>query len=407
MMQYENEKIIVGLDVGTTKICAVVGLECSGYVKFLGIGQCQTHGLRKGFVINIDDTAMSIRGAVKEAELMSGRSIKSAVVGIADRFIRGQNSTGMVMLKGREVGEIDVRRVIAATQAVPLLGGRETLHVIPQEFIVDAYDGIEQPLGISGERLEARVHLVSAASTSIANIVHACGKAELSVDGIMLQPLASAQAVLMPEERDLGVVVIDIGGGTTDIAIFSGGKLRYTSVIPVAGNHLTNDLAVGLRVSIREAERIKRFYGCCLDDMPDGEASVELHMTGGGRNKNVTKRSICDILQARVHELFTIIGKELSRSGYESGLGAGAVLTGGSSLLPGLDTLAEQMFAMPVRVGEPTSIKVCTDNGRVPQFATGVGLVLNGLQGVITREVQPSSLIATFKRKLGRILKET
>ena len=405
-MQHENEKIIVGLDVGTSKICAVVGLECSGYVKFLGIGQCQTHGLRKGFVINIDDTAMSIRSAVKEAELMSGHSIKSAVVGIADKFIRGQNSTGMVMLKGREVGQIDVQRVIAETQAVPLLDGRETLHVIPQEFIVDAYDGIEQPLGMSGERLEARVHLVSAASTSIANIVNACGKAELSVDGIVFQPLASAQAVLMPEERDLGVVLIDIGGGTTDIAIFSGGKVRHTSVIPVAGNHLTNDLAVGLHVSIREAERVKCLFGCCLENMLNEETSVELNMTGGGRNKNVTRRGICAILQARVHELFTIIGKELSRSGYESELGAGAVLTGGSSLLAGMDTLAEQMFSMPVRVGEPTNIRIYTDNGRVPQFATGIGLVLNGLQGVIAREGQPSSLVATFKRTLGRIWNE-
>lgn len=405
-MQHENEEIIVGLDVGTTKICAVVGLECSGYVKFLGVGQCQTHGLRKGFVINIDDTAMSIRSAVKEAELMSGRSIKSAVVGIADRFIRGQNSTGMVMLKGREVGEIDVQRVIAATQAVRLLDGRETLHVIPQEFIVDAYDGIEQPLGICGERLEARVHLVSAASTSIANVVNACRKAELSVDGIMFQPLASAQAVLMPEERDLGVVLIDIGGGTTDIAIFSGDKLRHTSVIPVAGNHLTNDLAVGLRVSISEAEHVKCLYGCCLVDMLDGEASVELHVTGGGRNKNVTRQSMCAILQARVQELFTIIGKELSRSGYENGLGAGAVLTGGSSLLPGMDRLAEQVLAMPVRVGEPANIKKYTANERVPQLATGVGLVLNGHQRVIAREVQPSSLVAAFKQKLGRIWKE-
>lgn len=405
-MQHENEKIVVGLDVGTTKICAVVGLECSGYVKFLGVGQCQTNGLRKGFVINIDDTAMSIRGAVKEAELMSGRRIKSAVVGIADRFIRGQNSTGMVMLKGREVGEIDVQRVIAATQAVHLLDGRETLHVIPQEFIVDAYDGIEQPLGICGERLEARVHLVSAASTSIANVVTACGKAELSVDGIMFQPLASAKAVLMPEERDLGVVLIDIGGGTTDIAIFSGDKLRHTSVIPVAGNHLTNDLAVGLRVSISEAEHVKCLYGCCLVDMLGGEASVELHVTGGGRNKNVTRQSMCAILQARVHELFTIIGKELSRSGYERELGAGVVLTGGSSLLSGMDILAEQVLAMPVRVGEPEKIKKYTAYERVSQFATGVGLVLNGHQGVIAREVQPSSLVAAFKQKLGRIWKE-
>ena len=406
-MQHENEKIIVGLDVGTSKICAVVGMECSGYVKFLGFGQCQTHGLRKGFVINIDDTAMSIRSAVKEAELMSGHSIKSAVVGIADRFIRGQNSTGMVTLKGREVNEFDVRRVIAATQAVPLLDGRKTLHIIPQEFIVDAYDGIEQPLGMSGERLEARVHLVSAASTSIANIVNACGKAELSVDGIMCQPLASAQAVLLPEERDLGVMLIDIGDGTTDIAIFTGGKLRHIAVIPVAGNHLTNDLAVGLQVSLSEAEHVKCLYGCCLEGIPEREASVELRMTDGGRNKNVTSRGICNILKARVQELFTIIDKELIRSGYGSGLGAGVVLTGGSSLLPGMDTLAEQMFAMPVRIGEPTNIKIFTDNGRVPQFASGVGLVLNGLQGVIAREVKSSSLIATFKRKLGRIWQET
>lgn len=405
-MQHANEKIVVGLDVGTSKICAVVGRQHNDHIDILGIGQCRTSGVRKGFVINIESIVKSIRKAIKEAELISGCSIKNVVVGIADRYMRGQNSNGMVTLKGREVEENDVRRVIESTRAVPLLQDRKILHIIPQEFIVDLYDGIEHPLGISGERLEARVHLVTVASTSIANIVKACGQADLTVDGIVFQPLASAQAVLVPDERDLGVVVVDIGGGTTDIAIFSKGKLRHTSVIPVAGNHLTADLAVGLRVTINEAERVKCLHGCCMEDMINKEAPVELITTNGTRNRFVSSDSIRTILQCRVNELFTMIDRELTCSGYKSELTAGAVITGGSSCLPGMDKLAEKVLDMSVRVGEPRHINGLTNSVCLPQFSTGVGLVLNGCTVGHVQDARPESLFEIVKMRIDRLWRQ-
>ena len=407
-MEYAKENIVVGLDVGTTKICAVVGKQDSDeYVEIIGIGQCRSHGLRKGFVIDIENTASAIRKAVEDAELTSGCSISSVVVGIADKFIRGQNTRGMVTLKGREVVAEDVRRVIDSAQATALRADRKKLHLIPQEFIVDSLAEIEQPLGISGERLEARVHLITAASASIDNIIKACGKALLEVSEIVFQPLASAEAVLMADEREMGVVLIDIGGGTTDIAIFSGGMLRHTAVIPVAGNHLTNDLAVGLRVTISEAERVKCLYGCCLEDMQAGNTPVEVFTTGGRDSRFVTSDDIRFILQARTDELIGIVAKELSCSGFKDDLVTGAVITGGSSLLPGLDVLAEQLLGMPVRLGRPLKVKGLADSVCLPQFSTGVGLVLTGLKAQSVKDVRPVSLLETAKRRLGRLWEQT
>lgn len=405
-MQHMNEKIVVGLDVGTTKICAVVGRQDNERTEIIGIGQCRTNGLRKGLVINIENTVTSIRRAIEEAELMSGCSIENVVVGIADRFMHGQNSNGMVTLKGREVTEDDVRRVIEATQVVSRLEGRKMLHVTPQQFVVDSYDGIEQPLGISGERLEARVHLVTAASASIANIVKVCEKAELTVDKVMFQPLASAQAVLMPDESDMGVVMIDIGGGTTDIAIFCRGALRFTLVIPVAGNHLTADLAVGLRVTANEAEEVKCLYGCCLEDSEGEEAPVELFTTPGSRNRFASRDSIRTILHCRVKELFNMIDKELTSSGYKSELAAGAVITGGSSCLTGMDKLAEMVLDMPVRRGEPPHLRGFADSICLPQFSTGVGLVLNDPKVEHAKVDRSNSLIATVKRRINSLLRQ-
>ncbi|MDU0458611.1 MAG: cell division protein FtsA [Geobacter sp.] len=400
-MQHANENIVVGLDIGTSKICAVVGRQHNDHIEILGIGQSRTSGLRKGFVINIESTVKSIRKAIEGAELISGCSIKNVVVGIADRFMHGQNSNGMVTLKGREVTKNDVQRVIDLTQAVPLLADRRMLHVIPQEFIVDSYDGIENPLGISGERLEARVHLVTAASASVANIVKACGQAELVVDEVIFQPLASAQAVLMPEERDLGVVMIDIGSGTTDIATFRRGTLRHTSVIPVAGNHLTSDLAVGLRVTTSEAEQVKCIHGCCQGDIMDGEPPVELLTTIGVRNRFVSRDSIRNILYCRANEIFTIINRELTCSGFKSNLAAGAVITGGSSRLPGMVKLAEMVLNMPVRVGEPRHISGLADSVCLPQFSTGVGLVLSGFKVKHTPEIQTETLFDKLRLRIN------
>lgn len=355
-------------------------------------------------MIDIENTASAIRKSVEEAELMSGCTISSAVVGIADRFIRTQNTRGMVTLTGREVVAEDVQRVIESAQSVALCDDRKILHTILQEFIVDTHHRIEHPLGIRGERLEARVHLITAATSSINNIVKACEKAALVATEIALQPLASAEAVLMPEEREMGVVMIDIGCGTTDVAIFTNSTLRHTAVIPIAGNHLTGDLAVGLHVTLSEAERLKCLYGCCKKDMCDEASSVEVFASSDGKRSNTTRKSIRVILQARATELFVLIVKELEISGFKNDLVAGVVITGGSSLLSGIDRLAEQVLDMPVRLGKPLNMSGLTENFCMPQFSTGIGLVLKAAKTGVIPEARPTSLLETVKQQFTRLL---
>ncbi len=402
-MHHAIENIVVGLDVGTAKICVVVGKQISGKIEIIGIGQCRSSGLQKGFVIDIENTASAIRKAVDEAELMSGCTISNAMVGIADRFIHTQNTSGMVTLTSREVATEDVQRVIESAQSIALHDGRKILHTILQEFIVDTHHRIEHPLGIRGERLEARVHLITAGTSSINNIVKACKKAALEATEIVLQPLASAEAVLMPEEREMGVVMIDIGCGTTDVAIFTNSTLRHTAVIPVAGNHLTGDLAVGLHVTLSEAERLKCLYGCCLKDMHDETSSVEVFASNGLKSSIITGKSIRMILQARATELFAIVANELELSGFKNDLVAGVVITGGSSLLPGIDRLAEQVLDMPVRLGPPLNMSGLTEDFCMPQFSTGIGLVLKAATEVATPEARPTSLLKTAKQQFTRL----
>lgn len=402
-MHHATENIVVGLDVGTAKVCVVVGKQISGKIEIIGMGQCRSSGLQKGFVIDIESTASAIRKAVEEAELMSGCTICNSVVGIADRFIHTQNTSGMVTLKNHEVAAEDVHRVIESAQSIAFHDGRKILHAVLQEFIVDTHHRIEQPLGIRGERLEARVHLITAGSSSINNIVKACKKAELAATEIVLQPLASAEAVLMPEEREMGVVMIDIGCGTTDIALFTNNTLRHTAVIPVAGNHLTGDLAVGLHVTLSEAERLKCLYGCCLKDMHDETSSVEVFVSNGYKSSIITGKSIRMILQARATELFAIVAKEMELSGFRNDLVAGVVITGGSSLLPGIARLAEQVFDMPVRLGKPLNMSGLAESFCMPQFSTGIGLVMKAANTGVKTETRPTSLFEAAKQQFNRI----
>ncbi|MDD2732393.1 MAG: cell division protein FtsA [Desulfuromonadaceae bacterium] len=402
-MHHELENIVVGLDVGTAKICVVVGKHIFGTVEIIGVGQCLSSGLQKGFVIDIERTASAIRKAVDEAELMSGCAISNSVVGIADRFIHAQNTSGMITLTSHEVLAGDVQRVIESAQSIALHDDRKILHTILQEFIVDTHHRIEHPVGIRGTRLEARVHLITAGTASINNIVKACKKAALEATEIVLQPLASAEAVLMPEEREMGVVMIDIGCGTTDVALFTSGTLRHTAVIPVAGSHLTGDLAVGLHITLSEAERLKCLYGCCQKEIHNETSSVEVFASNGIKSSIITEKSIRMILQARVTELFAIVAKELELSGFKNDLVAGVVITGGSSLLPGIDRLAEQVLDMPVRLGKPLNMEGLAENFCKPQYSTGIGLVLKAATAGVTPVARPTSLFEAAKLQFTRL----
>jgi len=374
-----NNELIVGLDIGTTKICAIVAEETETGIDVVGIGTHPSTGLRKGVVIDIDATVASIKHAVEEAELMADCEITSVYAGIAGGHIRAFNSHGVVAVKDREVHEIDVKRVIDAAKAVAIPMDREVIHVIPQEFIIDDQDGIREPLGMSGVRLEAKIHIVTAAVTSAQNIVKCCNKAGLNVIDIVLEPLASAEAVLSSDERDLGVCMVDIGGGTTDIAVFADGSIKQTSVLGLGGYHLSNDIAVGLRTPFDEAERIKKKFGIAAARYLPGDDIITVPSVGGRRPREVSRKILCEIIEPRVEEVLTLAHQELVRSGLENRIPSGIVLTGGASALAGLPELAEEIFEAPVRQGLPSHIGGLQDVVRSPMYSTGVGLVLYGL----------------------------
>ncbi len=371
-----RERIVVGLDIGTTKICAIVaavnGVE---KVDIIGVGTTPSKGLRKGVVINIDTTVDSIKKAVEEAELMAGVPIQGVYAGIAGGHIKGFNSHGVVAVKSREVTKKDIERVIDAAQAVAMPMDREVIHILKQEFIVDNQDEITDPLGMSGVRLEAKVHIVTGAVTSAQNIIKCCNKAGLDVVDIVLEPLASSVAVLTEEEKDLGVALVDIGGGTTDVAIFRGGSIKYSAVLPLGGNNLNNDVAYGLRTPATEADKIKKQYGCALSEMVDEKEEVEVHSVGGHKPRHISRKHLADIIEPRAEEIFSLIHQEILRSGQEDRVASGVVLTGGSVIMPGMQELAEQVFDLPVRRGFPMEIGGLVDLVNSPMFATGVGLV--------------------------------
>ncbi len=381
-MGNRKENLIVGLDIGTTKICAIVGNLTEEGLDIVGIGTSPSKGLRKGVVINIESTVEAIQKAIREAELMAGCEIKSVFAGIAGGHIKGFNSQGVIAIKNREVTNEDVRRVIDAAKAIAIPMDREVIHILPQEFIIDDQDGIKEPLGMSGVRLEAKVHIVTGAVASAQNIIKSCQRGGFDVADIVLEQLASSESVLSPDEKELGVALLDIGGGTTDIAIFVDGAIKHTAVLSIGGNHLTNDIAVGLRTPMAEAEKIKQQYGCCLSSMVGKEETIEVPSVGGREPRVLSRQLLAEILEPRVEEIFTLVNRELVRSGFEDLIASGVVITGGTCILPGMPELAEQVFNLPVRRGVPRDIGGLTDVVNSPIYATGVGLVKYGTRNM-------------------------
>ncbi|MCP3941265.1 MAG: cell division protein FtsA [Desulfobacteraceae bacterium] len=373
-----NEKIIVGLDIGTTKICAVVGEMLGDEVNIIGVGSHSSTGLRKGSVVNIESTVNSIRKAVEEAELMAGCDISSVYVGIAGNHIKGFNSHGIIAIKGREIMETDVERVIDAAKAVAIPTDREILHVIPQEFIVDDMESIQNPVGMTAIRLEAKIHIVTGAVSSARNIIKCCNKAGLEVCDVVLESLASGQAVLTNEEKELGCMLADMGGGTTDLALFKDNNVKFIYELTVGGHNLTNDISIGLRTPLPEAEKIKIQHGICVPQNVKSGATIEVPAVGGRAPKKLSKGILSEILEPRVDEIFSLLKQEIFSNGLENSFPAGFVLTGGSVVLNGISEIAESVFNVPVRIGEPNNIGGLKDIVRNPAYATGVGLVIFG-----------------------------
>jgi cell division protein FtsA len=373
-----NDDIIVGLDIGTTKICAVVGEAKGDSINIIGIGTHPSIGLRKGVVVNIESTVESIKKAVEEAEVMAGCEISSVYAGIAGGHITGFNSRGIVAIKGPEITQQDVDRVVDAARAVAIPMDREVIHVLPQEYIVDDQAGIQNPIGMTGVRLEAKIHIVTGAVTSAHNIVKCANRAGLDVCDIVLESLASGEAVLTEEEKELGAGLLDLGGGTTDLAIFSEKNIKHTFVLALGGNNLTNDIAVGLRAPIAEAEKIKKKFGSCLSGSIHAEETLEVPGMGGSQPRTLPRQILGEILEPRMEEIFSLIKREIYRATMESRITSGVVVTGGTSLLEGATEIAESIFEVPVRLGKPIGISGLVDVVNNPMYATGVGLVLYG-----------------------------
>jgi cell division protein FtsA len=377
--------VLVGLDLGTTKVCAIVGeVKDDGQVDIIGIGISPSHGLKKGVVVNIDSTVESIKKSVHEAELMAGVEINAVYVGISGNHIKGMNSRGVAAIKNREVGPADVARAIDGARAVNIPMDQQILHVLPQEFIIDDQDGIKDPHGMSGTRLDVKVHIITGAVTAIQNIVKSCSRAGLHVNDLVLQPLASSRAVLTSEEQELGVVVVDIGGGTTDLAFFLEGSLWHTEVLPIGGNHLTNDIAIGLRTPASEAEKIKIKYGCALSSLVKHEESLDVPSVGGRPPRLLSRQILCEIIEPRVEELFGMVQQRLKKTGFEDMFASGVVLTGGTALMEGVQDAAERYLGLPIRRGTPRNIGGLMDVVNSPIYATGVGLVLYGAENAQT-----------------------
>jgi len=372
--------IVVGLDIGTTKICAVVGEFNEKGAEIIGVGTYPSVGLRKGVVVNIDNTVDSIQRAIEDAELMAGCEIGSVFIGIAGSHIKGFNSHGVIAVKGQEVSQEDVDRVIDAARAVAIPLDREVIHILPQEYIVDEQGGILDPVGITGVRLEAKVHIVTGAVTAAQNLIKCSNRAGLDVVDIVFQPLASAEAVLTQEEKDLGVALIDFGGGTTDLALFTESAIKHTAVLGLGGNNLTNDIAVGLRTPSKEAEQIKIRNGSCINSLIDKDQMIEVPSVGGRKPRLLSRHILSEILEPRVEEIFTLIDQEIERTELKELLASGVVITGGSALLPGIAEIADQVFQLPTRIGFPQRISGLVDVVNGPMFATAVGLVLYGME---------------------------
>ena len=398
----KQEDIIVGLDIGTTKICTVVGERSGKDINIIGIGTHPSIGLRKGVVVNIESTVESIKKAVEEAELMAGCEISSVYAGIAGGHITGFNSRGIVAIKGEEITQQDVDRVIDAARAVAIPMDREVIHVLPQEFIVDDEAGIQNPIGMSAVRLEAKIHIVTGAVTSAHNIVKCANRAGLDVCDIVLESLASGEAVLTGEEKELGTALLDLGGGTTDLAIFSGNNIKHTFVLALGGNNLTNDIAVGLRAPLAEAEKIKKKFGTCVARNINTDETIEVPGMGGRKPRKLPRQILGEILEPRMEEIFMLIKREIYRAGMENIIASGSVLTGGSALLEGVTEIAETVFDLPTRLGNPRGINGLVDVVNNPMYATGVGLVIYGAKNQDTKKfrIRDSNI---FNRVMNRM----
>ncbi len=397
-----KDHIVVGLDIGTTKICAIVSeVTDDGQVNIVGVGSSPSRGLRKGVVVDIESTVESIKKAVEEAELMAAVQINSVYTGIAGSHIAAENSKGVVALKKHEVTRGDVQRAIETARVGAVLPhDRRILHVLPREFMVDDQDGIREPLGMSGTRLEVEVHIITGAVTSAQNIIKSVNRAGLDVIDIVLQPLASSEAVLSLEEKELGVAMVDLGGGTTDLAIFAEGTIRHTAVLPIGGQHFSTDLAYGLRTPRAEAEKIKIRHGIALMELAKDDEMVEVPSVGERASRQVPRKLLAEIIEPRVEEVFDLIKREIIRTGYEGMLGAGVVITGGTSMLEGMPEAAEQFLDLPVRRGTPSGVGGLRDIVSNPKHATGVGLILHA------RRLEQEGEAAGYRngRKFGRVM---
>jgi cell division protein FtsA len=388
----DDRRLLVGLDVGTSKVVAIVGeLSSEGKIEVIGFGSSPSRGLKRGVVVNIESTVQSIQRAVEEAELMAGCEINSVYTGIAGSHVRSLNSHGIVAIRDKEVTPGDVERVIDAARAVAIPADQRILHVLPQEFIIDAQEGIREPVGMSGVRLEAKVHLVTGAVSAAQNIVKCVQRCGLGVNDIVLEQLASSYACLTEDERELGVCLVDSGGGTTDIAVFYGGAIQHTAVIPIAGDQVTNDIAVSLRTPTHHAEEIKIRYACALSQLANPDETIEVPSVGERPARRLARQTLAEVVEPRYEELYHLVRDELRRSGFEEMIAAGIVLTGGSAKMEGAVELAEEVFHMPVRLGAPQHVEGLSDVVRNPIHATGVGLLLYGKEAIQSRTESSAS----------------
>ena len=398
----EDKNLIVGLDIGTSKIVTIVAeLLPEGSLKVIGLGQHPSRGLKKGVVINIDSTMQAIQRSIEEAELMADCKINTVFTGIAGNHIKSLNSHGMVKIKDAEVTQMDVDRVVETARAVALPADQQILHILTQEFIIDGQDDVREPLGMSGMKLEVKVHIVTGAVAAAQNIVKCIKRCGLEVSDLILQPLASSIAVLTEDEKELGVCLVDIGGGTTDIAVFKNGSIRHTAVIAVAGDQITNDIAVAFRTPTQSAEDIKIKHGCALRQLADAREAVEVQGVDGREARQLSIQTLAEVIEPRVVELYELVLQELRRSGMEEMIASGIVITGGSAMMRGMIELGEEIFHMPVRMGMPRYVGGLSEVVSNPRYATGVGLILMGKQQLerhLTGQMESSSVGRIFDK---------
>jgi len=401
-MKNDNKNLIVGLDIGTSKVVAMVAeLAPDGRLEVIGMGSHESRGLKKGVVVNIESTVNAIQRALEEAELMADCKIQRVYTGIAGSHIRSFNSTGMVAVKDKEVGPIDVARAIETARAMPIPTDQQVLHILTQEFIVDGQDGVREPMGMSGVRLEVKVHIVTGAVSAAQNIVKCVRRCGLDVADLILQPLASSLSVLTEDEKELGVALVDIGGGTTDIAIFREGAIRHTAVVPIAGDQITNDVAMALRTPTQDAEELKIRHGVALRQLADPNEMIDVPGVGDRPPRQLSRQVLAEVVEPRIEELYALVQDVLRKSGYEELLSSGIVLTGGSSVMQGMVELGEEIFHMPVRLGVPRYAGGLSDVVRSPRYATAVGLLLEGRsqveRGILARQG------GSFKQVMSRM----